>query len=986
MYFFLSTFTINFIKFVFKFVKLKSISFNMSMRLRELIRAVRACKTQAEERAVIAKESALIRTAIKEENTRDGETFRHRNVAKLLFMHMLGYPSHFGQMECLKLIASPQFYEKRIGYLGLCLLLAENDEVLTLVTNSIKLDLNNPSPFICGLALTAVGNLANEDIARDLATDVDKHLKSNNSYLRKKAALTMIRVLKKVPDLLEEFIDRMITLLKDRSHGVLITGLQLLIDVVNLDMIEQQKRLEEGSDDDYDDQDDDDADEDDIEQKKRNKSVIYSKCKRLVPSLVRLLRNVITMGYAPDYDVAGVTDPFLQVKILQLLCVLGTENEETSDAMNEVLAQVATNTETSKNAGNSILYQCVKTIMGVEAEVGLRVLAINILGRFLVNRDNNIRYVALNTLSKVVERDINAVQRHRNTIVSCLKDPDVSIRTRALELIYQLINEANIVPLIEEILNYLVVALPESKTEICLKIIEKVEAYAPSRKWRIDTLVTMYSIAGNFGDVALSHICLYYISVADDLHGYLVHKLYHMLEEDHSQFLLNLVAIWSIGEYGEYLLVDVPIPIDNNIGKVADEDDEAFINANVNTNTRGMNDSRTKYLAISSPIEVLELLEKVAKHHDVMLETKGYICTALLKLADRFASVPQNGKCKSKIDALLAIYGSSMNVDLQQRACEYAELLTDKWSNIRSDILTKIPELDEKVFRQTRQVKMGLEVGGFDADSSLGSPMRSMQVENQQNTDDLDIFGSKDNVGTSIVNSNSNNTFNSFPTSQNNANNTGDLLDLDDIFGGGETKITPPSNHSSQPSNNDLSMLDMFSTTNTNNNNTATGPTATNQTDNSNLSVLQTSSMLDTLSLSDGTEIDTSMSQPAAPTVTAFDKDGLKIIITCSKPDSVTSPGLSILTCTFTNSNNYSINSIVFQCAVPKSVKLEMQPASGNSLQPMNQNKIEQIIKVNNSMVGTKALQLKIKLQYLPENAQETITHVGTVSGFPQGY
>lgn len=58
----------------------------MSLKLRDLIRKVRACKTAAEERAVIAKESAMIRTAIREEQVH----FRHRNVAKLLFMHMLG--------------------------------------------------------------------------------------------------------------------------------------------------------------------------------------------------------------------------------------------------------------------------------------------------------------------------------------------------------------------------------------------------------------------------------------------------------------------------------------------------------------------------------------------------------------------------------------------------------------------------------------------------------------------------------------------------------------------------------------------------------------------------------------------------------------------------------------------------------------------------------------------------------------------------------
>ena len=51
---------------------------------------------------------------------------------------MLGYPTAFGQMECLKLIISPYYNDKRIGYLGLSLLLDEKQEVLTLVTNSLQ--------------------------------------------------------------------------------------------------------------------------------------------------------------------------------------------------------------------------------------------------------------------------------------------------------------------------------------------------------------------------------------------------------------------------------------------------------------------------------------------------------------------------------------------------------------------------------------------------------------------------------------------------------------------------------------------------------------------------------------------------------------------------------------------------------------------------------------------------------------------------------
>lgn len=44
---------------------------------------------------MIQKECAAIRSSFREEDN----TYRCRNVAKLLYMHMLGYPAHFGQVR-----------------------------------------------------------------------------------------------------------------------------------------------------------------------------------------------------------------------------------------------------------------------------------------------------------------------------------------------------------------------------------------------------------------------------------------------------------------------------------------------------------------------------------------------------------------------------------------------------------------------------------------------------------------------------------------------------------------------------------------------------------------------------------------------------------------------------------------------------------------------------------------------------------------------
>ena len=85
--------------------------------MKDLISEVRDCKTQQQERAVVAKELAEIRSSFK----RDEQEYRQRNMAKLIYLHTLGYTTTFAHMECIKLCVSPYYSDKRIGYLGLML-------------------------------------------------------------------------------------------------------------------------------------------------------------------------------------------------------------------------------------------------------------------------------------------------------------------------------------------------------------------------------------------------------------------------------------------------------------------------------------------------------------------------------------------------------------------------------------------------------------------------------------------------------------------------------------------------------------------------------------------------------------------------------------------------------------------------------------------------------------------------------------------------
>jgi AP-1 complex subunit gamma-1 len=59
-----------------------------------------------------------------------------------------------------------------------------------------------------------------------------------------------------------------------------------------------------------------------------------------IEGLVRILRDVSNTSYAPEYDVSGIADPFLHIRALKLMRILGQGDADCSEYMNDILAQV----------------------------------------------------------------------------------------------------------------------------------------------------------------------------------------------------------------------------------------------------------------------------------------------------------------------------------------------------------------------------------------------------------------------------------------------------------------------------------------------------------------------------------------------------------------------------------------------------------------------------------------------------------------------
>lgn len=780
-----------------------------------------------------------------------------------------------------------------------------------LVTNSLKQDLNHTNQFIVGLALCALGNICSAEMARDLSPEVERLMRSREVNTKKKAALCSIRIVRKVPDLAENFMGLAASLLKEKHHGVLISAIQLCTELCK-------------------------ASKDSLEYLRKN----------CIEGLARILRDVSNRSYAPEYDVSGIVDPFLHIRVLKLLRILGQGDADCSEYMNDILAQVATKTESNKNAGNAILYECVQTIMGIEATSGLRVLAINILGRFLSNRDNNIRYVALNMLMRAITVDALAVQRHRTTILECVKDADASIRKRALELVYLLVNDTNVKPLTKELIDYLNIADPDFIGDLTVNICSIVEKFSQEKLWYLDQMFNVLSLAGNHVKDDICHALIVVLSNTSELQGYSVRSLYKALQEYGKQGSLVRVAVWCIGEYGEMLV--------NNVGMLDGEE----------------------------PIKVTEsdavdAVEVALNRYSADMTTGAMCLVALLKLSSRFPLTSE------RIKQIVAQNKGNVVLELQQRSIEFTSII-QRHQSIRSSLLERMPVLDEASYLVKRATatqstisadKIALTVtpGSLKLPNGVAKPTSAPLA-------DLLDFSSDGAPASTVASTTTPNDFlqdllgiggvSSSTTGVTSTASTDILMDLLSIGSSPSQNGTPVTDfrhpgQESKPVPGVPEAVDLLGSLSP----AESKPTPVVPKD---------------MDLLDGLSSNTSISgheNTTHPSITAFQSATLKI--TFDFKMKLGNPRETTIHATFTNLTSSTFTDFIFQAAVPKFIQLRLDPASGNTVPANGSGSVTQGLNITNNQQGQKPLAMRIRMSY-KVNGEDRLEQ-GQVSNFPSG-
>eukprot|EP00731_Ephydatia_muelleri_P017764 Em0010g862a len=250
-----------------------------------LVRQIGESKTKHEEDRIIKKEATFLKETIGSPSITSNQMKEF--LVRLVYCEMLGHDVSWGYIHAVKLTQSLNVAEKRIGYLASTLLLHEKHELNMLLVNTLQKDLKSANMVEVSTALIVIGKLIGGEMAPAVLPLVQEKLVHSKVLVRKKAVLAMQHFAHIDSSLVSHLENDFRRILSDPDPGVMEASLLLFHDLI------------------------------------KEKPLPY---KDLVGSFVYILDQVISRKLPNEFDYHGVPAPWIQMKLLRILAILGADD------------------------------------------------------------------------------------------------------------------------------------------------------------------------------------------------------------------------------------------------------------------------------------------------------------------------------------------------------------------------------------------------------------------------------------------------------------------------------------------------------------------------------------------------------------------------------------------------------------------------------------------------------------------------------------
>jgi len=368
-------------------------------------------------------------------------------LVRLLYVEMLGHDASFGYIKALELAASSSASLKKTGYLLCSACLSPQHEFRFMLVNQMQRDLSSSSVVDNCAALIAVTNLITSDMVPAMVNEVTKLIEHSNDSVRKKSIIALHRFHQLAPEVVtrSDMCEKLRKVLCDKDPAVMGASLNCIETIARVDA---------------------------------------KPFKDLVASLVSILKQILESRLPSEYEYHRVPAPWMQMKIVRILSILGKGDANASNGMYEILNNCIRKADGSINVGNAVIHECVRTITSIYPNPVLLDAAAEAISRFISSKSANLRYLGVTGLAEIVESHPQYAAAHQMAVIECLEDRDETLKRRTLDLLYKMTNAVNVQFITEKMLQFLRTTTDNFlKKSLTAKVCSLAERYAPNNIW-----------------------------------------------------------------------------------------------------------------------------------------------------------------------------------------------------------------------------------------------------------------------------------------------------------------------------------------------------------------------------------------------------------------------------------------------------------------------------------------------------------------------